>query len=91
MPTYWRNSTACLLSFATVAAENRYVCPDVNDSLVLDIRQGRHPVIEQQLPPGEQYIANDVLLDNNGQQIIIITGPNMAGKCWFYCSGSTRN
>ena len=70
----------CLLSFATVASENRYVCPDINDSLVIDIRQGRHPVIEQQLPPGEQYIANDVLLDNNGQQIIIITGPNMAGK-----------
>ena len=70
----------CLLSFATVAAEHRYVCPDVNDSLVIDIRQGRHPVIEQQLPPGEQYIANDVLLDNNSQQIIIITGPNMAGK-----------
>ena len=70
----------CLLSFATIAAENRYVCPDVNDSLVIDIRQGRHPVIEQQLPMGEQYIANDVLLDNNGQQIIIITGPNMAGK-----------
>ena len=70
----------CLLSFATVAAEHRYVCPEVNDSLVIDIRQGRHPVIEQQLPPGEQYIANDVLLDNNGQQIIIITGPNMAGK-----------
>ena len=70
----------CLLSFATVAAEHRYVCPDVNDSLVIDIRQGRHPVIEQQLPAGEQYIANDVLLDNNSQQIIIITGPNMAGK-----------
>ena len=70
----------CLLGFATVATENHYVCPDVNDSLVIDIRQGRHPVIEQQLPPGEQYIANDVLLDNNGQQIIIITGPNMAGK-----------
>ena len=70
----------CLLSFATVASEHRYVCPEVNDSLVIDIRQGRHPVIEQQLPPGEQYIANDVLLDNNGQQIIIITGPNMAGK-----------
>ena len=70
----------CLLSFATVAADYRYVCPDVNDSLVIDIRQGRHPVIEQQLPPGEQYIANDVLLDNNSQQIIIITGPNMAGK-----------
>ena len=69
----------CLLSFASIAAENRYVCPDVNDSLVIDIRQGRHPVIEQQLPAGEQYIANDVLLDNNGQQIFI-TGPNMAGK-----------
>ena len=70
----------CLLSFATVAQRNRYVCPDVNDSLVIDIRQGRHPVIEQQLPIGEQYVANDVLLDNNGQQIIILTGPNMAGK-----------
>jgi len=70
----------CLLSFAMIAAEYRYVCPDINDSLVIDIRQGRHPVIEQQLPVGEQYIANDVLLDNNGQQIIIITGPNMSGK-----------
>ena len=70
----------CLLSFATVAADNRYVCPDVNDSLIIDIRQGRHPVIEQQLPMGEQYIANDVLLDNNSQQIVIVTGPNMAGK-----------
>lgn len=70
----------CLLGFAVVAAENRYVCPDVNDSLVIDIRQGRHPVIEQQLGAGENYVANDVLLDNNGQQIIIITGPNMAGK-----------
>ena len=70
----------CLLSFAVIAQENKYVCPDVNDSLVIDIRQGRHPVIEQQMPMGEQYIANDVLLDNNGQQIIIITGPNMAGK-----------
>ncbi len=70
----------CLLSFATIAQANRYVCPDINDSLVIDIRQGRHPVIEQQLPIGEQYVANDVLLDNNGQQIIILTGPNMAGK-----------
>ncbi len=70
----------CLLGFATIATENRYVCPDVNDSLMIDIRQGRHPVIEQQLPVGEQYIANDVLLDNNSQQIVIITGPNMAGK-----------
>ncbi len=70
----------CLLSFATVAQANHYVCPEVNDSLVIDIKQGRHPVIEQQLPMGEQYVANDVLLDNNGQQIIILTGPNMAGK-----------
>lgn len=70
----------CLLSFALIAERNKYICPDVNDSLVIDIRQGRHPVIEQQLPFGEQYVANDVLLDNNGQQIIILTGPNMAGK-----------
>ena len=70
----------CLLSFAATAAENKYICPDVNDSLVIDIRQGRHPVIEKQMPLGEEYIANDVLLDNAGQQIIILTGPNMAGK-----------
>ena len=70
----------CLLSFATVAERNKYICPDVNESLVIDIHQGRHPVIEQQLPFGEQYVANDVLLDNNSQQIIILTGPNMAGK-----------
>lgn len=70
----------CLLSFAITAAQHKYVCPDINDSLVIDIRQGRHPVIEQQLPIDQQYVANDVLLDNNGQQIIIITGPNMAGK-----------
>ncbi len=70
----------CLMSFATVAVENHYVCPDINDSLVVDIRQGRHPVIEKQLPLDEEYVPNDVLLDNNGQQIIILTGPNMAGK-----------
>ena len=70
----------CLMSFATVAVENRYICPDINDSLVIDIRQGRHPVIEKQLPMDEEYVPNDVLLDNNGQQIIILTGPNMAGK-----------
>ena len=70
----------CLLSFATVAERNKYICPDVNESLVIDIHQGRHPVIEQQLPFGEQYVAKDVLLDNNSQQIIILTGPNMAGK-----------
>ncbi len=70
----------CLLGFADVATEYKYVCPDVNDTLIIDIKQGRHPVIEQQLPIGDKYIANDILLDNNGQQIIIITGPNMAGK-----------
>ena len=70
----------CLMGFARVAVENKYVCPAINDSLVIDIRQGRHPVIEKQLPMDEEYVPNDVLLDNNGQQIIIITGPNMAGK-----------
>ena len=70
----------CLLSFAEVAGLNRYVRPALSDDLVLDIRQGRHPVIEQQLPPGESYVANDVYLDSDTQQIIILTGPNMAGK-----------
>ena len=70
----------CLLSFAKVAESNRYIRPDVNDSQVLDIKAGRHPVIEKQLPVGEPYIANDVYLDDERQQIIIITGPNMAGK-----------
>ena len=70
----------CLLSFANVARENRYIRPVIEDNDVLDIRQGRHPVIEKQLPVGEKYIANDVLLDSENQQIIIITGPNMAGK-----------
>ena len=70
----------CLLAFANVARENRYIRPVVEDSDVLDIRQGRHPVIERQLPVGEPYIANDVYLDTETQQIIIITGPNMAGK-----------
>ncbi|MEG0645646.1 MAG: DNA mismatch repair protein MutS [Bacteroides sp.] len=70
----------CLLSFANVARENRYIRPVIADSDVLDIRQGRHPVIEKQLPIGEKYIANDVMLDSSTQQIIIITGPNMAGK-----------
>ena len=70
----------CLLSFANVAKENNYIRPVIEDSDVLDIRQGRHPVIEKQLPIGEKYIANDVMLDNATQQIIIITGPNMAGK-----------
>jgi DNA mismatch repair protein MutS len=70
----------CLLSFAEVSRQNHYIRPEVNDSDVLDIRNGRHPVIEQQLPPDEPFIANDVYLDSNSQQIIIITGPNMAGK-----------
>lgn len=70
----------CLLSFANVARENSYIRPVVEDNDVLDIRQGRHPVIEKQLPIGEKYIANDVMLDSGSQQIIIITGPNMAGK-----------
>ena len=70
----------CLLSFAKTAEENRYVRPVVTDDNVLDIRQGRHPVIEQQLPVGERYVPNDVMLDTERQQIIIITGPNMAGK-----------
>ena len=70
----------CLLSFATVARENNYIRPVLADDDVIDIRQGRHPVIEKQLPVGEKYIANDVMLDSRTQQIIIITGPNMAGK-----------
>ncbi len=70
----------CLLSFANVARENHYVRPVIDESDVIDIKQGRHPVIEKQLPPGEKYIANDVMLDSRRQQIIIITGPNMAGK-----------
>ena len=70
----------CLAAFAVIAAQHRYVCPVLNDGLRIDIRQGRHPVIEQNLPPGEQYVPNDILLDNNSQQIIILTGPNMAGK-----------
>ena len=70
----------CLLSFANVARENNYIRPVIEDNDVLDICQGRHPVIEKQLPIGEKYIANDVVLDSSSQQIIIITGPNMAGK-----------
>ena len=70
----------CLLSFANVARENKYIRPIIEDNDVLEIRQGRHPVIEKQLPVGEQYIANNVFLDTDSQQIIIITGPNMAGK-----------
>jgi DNA mismatch repair protein MutS len=70
----------CLLSFAHVAQQNTYVRPQINDTNVLDIKNGRHPVIEIQLPVGEKYIPNDVFLDDQTQQVIIITGPNMAGK-----------
>ncbi len=70
----------CLLSFANVAKQNNYIRPVVEDSDTLNIKQGRHPVIEKQLPLGEKYIANDVYMDSDKQQIIIITGPNMAGK-----------
>jgi DNA mismatch repair protein MutS len=70
----------CLHSFAVISAENNYVRPVMDDSLNLDIREGRHPVIEKQLPPGEAYIPNDLFLDTEDQQIIILTGPNMSGK-----------
>jgi DNA mismatch repair protein MutS len=70
----------CLLSFAVVARANKYSKPAINDSLILDIKAGRHPVIEKKLPVGESYVPNDILLDSEKQQILIITGPNMAGK-----------
>jgi DNA mismatch repair protein MutS len=70
----------CLLSFANVSQTNKYIRPELNDSDKIDIKNGRHPVIEKQLPPDEPFIANDVYLDSEKQQIIIITGPNMAGK-----------
>ena len=72
--------TDCLLSFAKISEENRYVRPVIDDSDVIDIKQGRHPVIETQLPLGESYVPNDVYLDTEKQQIMMITGPNMAGK-----------
>jgi DNA mismatch repair protein MutS len=72
-----------LLSFATVAMKNNYVRPEINDSTDLKIESGRHPVIEQQLPPTEPYVANDLELDTRSQQILIITGPNMSGKSAF--------
>ena len=70
----------CLCGFAQLAKENNYVYPDIDDSYDLDIKEGRHPVIEKQLPLGESYIANDLFLDRDSQQIIMITGPNMSGK-----------
>src|SRR5690606_17256143 len=70
----------CLCGFAQLANENSYVSPTIDDSFDLDIKDGRHPVIEKQLPIGEPYIANNVFLDRSSQQIIMITGPNMSGK-----------
>lgn len=70
----------CLAGFAQLALENNYTAPEIDDATRIDIRDGRHPVIEKQLPPGESYIANDLLLDRSEQQIIMITGPNMSGK-----------
>lgn len=70
----------CLLSFATVARQNVYAKPEISESKALDIKAGRHPVIEKQLPAGERYVPNDIFLDTESQQILIITGPNMAGK-----------
>lgn len=70
----------CLLALMQVAARYNYIRPEINDSYTIDIRQGRHPVIERQMPIGESYVPNDVLLDNQKQQVMMITGPNMAGK-----------
>jgi DNA mismatch repair protein MutS len=70
----------CLVSFTQLAIDNKYICPEINDSFALDIKNGRHPVIEKQLPIGVPYIANDVYLDRETQQLIMITGPNMSGK-----------
>lgn len=70
----------CLLSFAKVAQRQRYCRPQINEGLAIEIKEGRHPVIEQQLPLGESYVPNDVYLDHEQQQIMMITGPNMAGK-----------
>lgn len=70
----------CLLCFAHNAKQHQYRRPEIVEQAILDIKQGRHPVIEQQLPPGEAYVANDLLLDKEAQQIIILTGPNMSGK-----------
>ncbi len=70
----------CLQSFAVISSENNYIRPVLNDTRILDITEGRHPVIEKQLPAGESYVPNDMLLDTEDQQIIILTGPNMSGK-----------
>lgn len=73
----------CLQSFATISVENNYKRPSLDDSKRIDIKEGRHPVIEKQLPPGESFVPNNVYLDNSDQQIIILTGPNMSGKSAF--------
>ena len=70
----------CLLGFAKIAKQYNYSKPELNDSLVIDIKEGRHPVIERNLPLGEEYVSNDLYLDNSTQQIIMVTGPNMSGK-----------
>ena len=70
----------CLLSFSTLAKKNNYSRPDIDESFVIDIRDGRHPVIEKSLKEGEEYIPNDIYLNNNNQQVVILTGPNMSGK-----------
>jgi DNA mismatch repair protein MutS len=70
----------CLCSFTQLAIENKYVCPEIEESFELEIKEGRHPVIEKQLPVGTPYISNDVFLDRESQQLIMITGPNMSGK-----------
>jgi DNA mismatch repair protein MutS len=70
----------CLTSFAKISEENNYIRPELDDSYEIDIKEGRHPVIEKSLPPGEYYVSNDVYLDTKKQQIIILTGPNMSGK-----------
>ena len=85
LPSIQLNATTlarldCLSAFAKLALQNKYCKPEINETLAIDIRQGRHPVIEKQMPAGEEYIANDVFLDSDAQQIIIITGPNMSGK-----------
>ncbi len=73
----------CFVSLAEVAVENNYTCPIVDESDVIEIKDGRHPVVERILPPGEKFVPNDVYLDNSGNQILIITGPNMSGKSVF--------
>ena len=70
----------CLLSFAELSLKNNYCRPSINTSGIIDIKEGRHPVIETQMTPGNEYISNDIFLDKDTQQIIIVTGPNMSGK-----------